>query len=97
MSSCSCGRPVILARAVNRNYLIEHRKIRIDMGMMPYRSSGGNSGRLMTHGDFGVRASIVDSYESSSNFAKRMEQAWLISQVFLPLYGLNYKELICQL
>ncbi|KAH7688250.1 Heat shock protein DnaJ cysteine-rich domain-containing protein [Dioscorea alata] len=27
-----------------------------------------------------VRASIVDSHESSSDFAKRMEQAWLISQ-----------------
>lgn len=29
----------------------------------------------------GVRASMVDSTESSSNFAKRMERAWLISQV----------------
>lgn len=31
----------------------------------------------------GIRASMVDSdsYESSSNFVKRMEQAWLISQV----------------
>lgn len=28
-----------------------------------------------------VRASAVDSPESSSNFAKRVEQAWLISQV----------------
>ena len=37
-----------------------------------------------------VRASAVDSPESSSNFAKRMEQAWLISQVpanlFSPIY-----------
>jgi hypothetical protein len=35
-----------------------------------------------------VRASLVDSYESSFNFASRMEKAWLISQVrsffFLP-------------
>jgi hypothetical protein len=28
-----------------------------------------------------VRASMLDSYESSSDIAKRMEQAWLISQV----------------
>lgn len=30
----------------------------------------------------GARASMVDSYESSSDFARRTEQAWLISQVF---------------
>ncbi|MQL79862.1 hypothetical protein Taro_012310 [Colocasia esculenta] len=28
-----------------------------------------------------VRASAVDSYESSSEFVRRIEQAWLISQV----------------
>ena len=28
-----------------------------------------------------VRASMVDSYESSFDFVKRMEKAWLISQV----------------
>lgn len=28
-----------------------------------------------------VKASAVDSPESSSNFAKRMDQAWIISQV----------------
>ncbi|KAL5559628.1 hypothetical protein UlMin_035839 [Ulmus minor] len=33
----------------------------------------------------GVRASMVDSYESSSNFIKRMEQAWLISQQPRPV------------
>ena len=29
----------------------------------------------------GVRASAVDSYESSSDFVKRTEKAWVISQV----------------
>ncbi|XP_030468717.2 uncharacterized protein LOC115687339 [Syzygium oleosum] len=33
----------------------------------------------------GVRASTVDSYESSSDFVKRMEQAWLISQQPRPV------------
>ncbi|XP_058222264.1 uncharacterized protein LOC131332202 isoform X2 [Rhododendron vialii] len=33
----------------------------------------------------GVRASMVDSTESSSNFAKRMERAWLISQQPRPI------------
>ncbi|XP_038984535.1 LOW QUALITY PROTEIN: uncharacterized protein LOC103707421 [Phoenix dactylifera] len=28
-----------------------------------------------------IRASMVDSFESSGSFAKRMERAWLISQV----------------
>ncbi|KAL7001790.1 hypothetical protein U1Q18_002938 [Sarracenia purpurea var. burkii] len=32
-----------------------------------------------------VRASMVDSYESSSHFAKRMERAWLISQQPRPI------------
>ncbi|KAJ0260306.1 Uncharacterized protein HA466_0065270 [Hirschfeldia incana] len=32
-----------------------------------------------------VRASAVDSPESSSNFAKRMEQAWLISKQPRPV------------
>ncbi|KAM7459607.1 hypothetical protein LguiA_036601 [Lonicera macranthoides] len=31
------------------------------------------------------RASMVDSYESSSNFAKRVERAWLISQQPRPI------------
>ncbi|KAK4756566.1 hypothetical protein SAY87_006693 [Trapa incisa] len=33
----------------------------------------------------GIRASMVDSYESSSHFVKRMEQAWLISQQPKPI------------
>ncbi|XP_020595007.1 protein EMBRYO SAC DEVELOPMENT ARREST 3, chloroplastic [Phalaenopsis equestris] len=32
-----------------------------------------------------VRASAVDSYENSSDFVKRMEQAWLISQQPRPV------------
>ncbi|GFS41943.1 DnaJ/Hsp40 cysteine-rich domain superfamily protein [Actinidia rufa] len=42
-------------------------------------------GESLRHGSkfcvVGVRASLVDSTESSSDFAKRMERAWLISQV----------------
>lgn len=42
----------------------------------------------------GVRASMVDSYESSSDFVKRMEQAWLISQVnSLFIYLLKKKHI----
>ncbi|KAL9338681.1 hypothetical protein Peur_067696 [Populus x canadensis] len=44
-------------------------------------SSSGSSRR----GCGVVRASMVDSYESSSDFVKRMEQAWLISQQPRPV------------
>jgi hypothetical protein len=42
----------------------------------------GSSSRSSRRGCGVVRASMVDSYESSSDFVKRMEQAWLISQVY---------------
>jgi hypothetical protein len=42
----------------------------------------GSSSRSSRRGCGVVRASMVDSYESYSDFVKRMEQAWLISQVY---------------
>ncbi|KAM7276638.1 hypothetical protein ACFE04_018504 [Oxalis oulophora] len=42
------------------------------------KSRGGGGGG-------GVRASAVDSYEGSSNFIKRMEQTWLITQQPRPI------------
>ncbi|CAL5375066.1 unnamed protein product [Camellia sinensis] len=54
--------------------------------VLPRRLSiGGQSirdGRVLNSRVCGVRirASMVDSYESSSNFVKRMEKAWIISQ-----------------
>ncbi|CAL5372803.1 unnamed protein product [Camellia sinensis] len=56
--------------------------------VLPRRLSiGGQSirdGRVLNSRVCGVRirASMVDSYESSSNFVKRMEKAWIISQEF---------------
>ena len=44
--------------------------------------SYGSSSRSSRRGCGVVRASMVDSHESSSDFVKRMEQAWLISQVY---------------
>ncbi|CAL9182287.1 unnamed protein product [Musa hybrid cultivar] len=43
------------------------------------------SGRLRKVPALLVRASVVDSSESSSSFAKRMERAWLISQQPTPI------------
>jgi hypothetical protein len=45
--------------------------------IVPHGTSNSSSRRVCGV----VRASMVDSYESSSDIAKRMEQAWLISQV----------------
>ncbi|KAJ6673890.1 PLASTID TRANSCRIPTIONALLY ACTIVE PROTEIN [Salix viminalis] len=47
--------------------------------------SHGTSSRSSSRGCGGVRASMVDSYESSSDFVKRMEQAWLISEQPMPV------------
>lgn len=42
-----------------------------------------------------VRASAVDSYENSSDFVKRMEQTWLISQVLVyPLYPKTFSRFL---
>ncbi|KAK2658852.1 hypothetical protein Ddye_005385 [Dipteronia dyeriana] len=52
------------------------------VGVVP-RGTSVNSDRRRVRG---ARASMVDSYESSSNnFVRRMEQAWLISQQPRPV------------
>lgn len=38
---------------------------------------------------FVLRASMVNSYENSSNFVQRMEKAWLISQVYCVRFFLR--------
>ncbi|WOK94363.1 hypothetical protein Cni_G03065 [Canna indica] len=43
------------------------------------------SGGVRALSAFRVRASVVDSSESSSRFSKRMERAWLISQQPTPI------------
>ncbi|OVA08889.1 hypothetical protein BVC80_8043g8 [Macleaya cordata] len=71
ISSCTCGRPVILAQKP---------MIRITIDAVASCSTRRTGFRVS-----GVRASMVDSYESSSNFAKRMEQAWAISEQPRPI------------
>ncbi|CAL9091605.1 uncharacterized protein LOC103986698 isoform X1 [Musa acuminata AAA Group] len=62
--------------------------------LLPPQSLGGWSGSSVAAAPSGrlrkvpallVRASVVDSSESSSRFAKRMERAWLISQQPTPI------------
>ncbi|PSR91886.1 Chaperone protein like [Actinidia chinensis var. chinensis] len=77
MSSCVCCRPMVSMKSIdNKSIFVSPRKLPI----------GGES---LRHGSkfcvVGVRASLVDSTESSSDFAKRMERAWLISQQPKPI------------
>ncbi|KAK3439639.1 hypothetical protein EUGRSUZ_C04033 [Eucalyptus grandis] len=73
--SCSCGPLIVPKSSVGRG---SSRARRNAVGVI---SPHGSTGRGERSGFVGVRASMVDSYENSSDFAKRMEQAWLISQV----------------
>ncbi|KAL5699092.1 hypothetical protein ACHQM5_030040 [Ranunculus cassubicifolius] len=70
MSSCICGKPIIFAQIPSRNIKLFHST----------QLSCSNH-RAASTGICRVRASMVDS----SNFAKRMEQAWLISQQPRPV------------
>ncbi|EEF46844.1 conserved hypothetical protein [Ricinus communis] len=69
---CYCGSPAIVAN-------VSTNRAPINMGVVP-RGTTTAFARVCR-----VRASVVDSYESSSNFIKRMEQAWLISQQPRPV------------
>ncbi|KAL6345635.1 hypothetical protein AAG906_017367 [Vitis piasezkii] len=76
MSTCvCCSTPAILGKS----------KEGVSNGVVLKPPGSISSSRSMNSRVFGVRASMVDSYESSSNFAKRMEQAWLISQQPRPV------------
>ncbi|KAF9614345.1 hypothetical protein IFM89_018098 [Coptis chinensis] len=53
---------------------------RVRIGIINGGKRSGGGGR-----DCRVKASVVDSQENSSNFIKRMEQTWLISQQPMPI------------
>ena len=73
-SVCSCSRPMIAAaKSMDINVFCFRRGVVI----VTHGTSKSSSRRVCG----AVRASMVDSHESSSDFSKRMEQAWLISQV----------------
>lgn len=86
MKSCaSCHRPVILGKSIDKKDMsfVSTNRVAFGAGALPQgtitiaRSKGS---RVL-----GVRASAVDSYESSSDFVKRMEKAWVISQQPRPI------------
>lgn len=63
----------------NEGFASPSRALNRVAGVVPY----GTNGRSLSLRFRGVRASAVDSYESSSDFVNRMEKAWLISKVIL--------------
>lgn len=80
MSTCvCCCRPAILGKYRGFSY-----------GVVLKPPGSISSSRFRNSRVFSVRASMVDSYGSSSNFAKRMEQAWLISQVFNFFFRIGF-------
>ncbi|XP_050159942.1 uncharacterized protein LOC126633400 isoform X1 [Malus sylvestris] len=79
-SSVSC-RPSIVARPIpNDGFLSSSGALNRAGAVVLYGTSTRALRRVC-----GVRASAVDSYEGSSNFANRMEKAWLISKQPRPI------------
>ncbi|KAJ9184116.1 hypothetical protein P3X46_007888 [Hevea brasiliensis] len=78
---CSCSKSLIVDKPIHNVSSISTERLPINLGVLPSATTAA----IATSRVFPVRASMVDSYESSSNFAKRMEQAWLISQQPRPV------------
>ncbi|KAG7024403.1 hypothetical protein SDJN02_13217 [Cucurbita argyrosperma subsp. argyrosperma] len=83
MSSSVCFRPVIIAKSIDGRGFSSTRIILIGSEFAANRVSFTDS-RLLSSRICGARASMVDSY-GSSDFVKRMEQAWEISQQPTPI------------
>ena len=84
MSSSVCCKSVIMAKSIDSKGFACTRTVSICSRFAANRVSLIDS-RLFKSRICGVRASMVDSY-GSSDFVKRMEQAWEISQVLAVLY-----------
>ncbi|XVF35702.1 hypothetical protein REPUB_Repub18cG0168800 [Reevesia pubescens] len=85
MKSCaSCNRPVIVGKSIDHKDMsfVSTNRVAFGSGVVPQVTTTARSkgSRVL-----GVRASAVDSYESSSDFVKRMEKAWVISQQPRPI------------
>ena len=82
MKSCaSCYRPVIVGKSFDKKDMsfVSTNRVAFGAGVVPQ----GTTTAVRSQGSrlLGVRSSAVDSYDSSSDFVKRMEKAWVISQV----------------
>lgn len=87
MNSCMLSRPIAVAKPIRNKGFVSPTRALNGAGFF---GRHGPITRSLSSRVRGVRASMVESYESSSNFIKRMEQAWLISQVILFLFFLIF-------
>ncbi|XP_015884236.1 uncharacterized protein LOC107419910 [Ziziphus jujuba] len=82
MTSCMLCRPVVVAKPIHNKSLISSTRAVNGAGFVV---PCGTNRSYPCSRVCGVRASMVDSFESSSNFVKRMERVWLISQQPSPV------------
>ncbi|BBG95010.1 DnaJ/Hsp40 cysteine-rich domain superfamily protein, partial [Prunus dulcis] len=81
-STVQSRKPAIVAKSIhNKGFASPSRALNRVAGVVPY----GTNGSSLSSRFRGVRASAVDSYESSSDFVNRMEKAWLISKQPRPV------------
>ncbi|XVF89432.1 hypothetical protein PTKIN_Ptkin19aG0129700 [Pterospermum kingtungense] len=88
MKSCAnCYRPVIVAKLIDKKDMsfVSTSRVAFGSGVVPRGTTKISTARYKGSRVLGVRASVVDSYESSSDFVKRMEKAWVISQQPRPI------------
>ncbi|XP_021889402.1 uncharacterized protein LOC110808270 [Carica papaya] len=78
MTTCVCCRPMTRPKPLYFSSSLSTTRLVTAFPVVLHSASASSRVSL-------VRASVVDSYESSSDFVKRMEQAWLISQQPRPV------------
>ncbi|XVE97311.1 hypothetical protein REPUB_Repub03eG0008800 [Reevesia pubescens] len=88
MKSCAdCYRPLmVVGKSIDKKDMsfFSTNRVTFGAGVVP---QGTTTTTTSSKGSrvLGVGASAVDSYESSSDFVKRMEKAWVISQQPSPI------------
>ncbi|XWS70522.1 hypothetical protein CRYUN_Cryun03dG0054900 [Craigia yunnanensis] len=86
MKRCaSCYRPAIVGKSIDKKDMsfVSTNRVAFGVGVVPQGTT--TIARFKGPRVLGVRASAVDSYESSSDFVKRTEKAWVISQQPRPI------------
>ncbi|XP_059460916.1 uncharacterized protein LOC132190052 [Corylus avellana] len=81
MNCTCCSRHVIVPKPIQNKTFASPIGVRV---IVPHGTTAA-AARSTSSRVCAIRASVVDSYESSFNFANRMEKAWLISQQPRPV------------
>lgn len=91
MNCMCCSRHVIVPKPIQNTTFASPIGVRV---IVP-QGTTATAARSTSSRVCAVRASLVDSYESSFNFANRIEKAWLISQVIFLFSFLIYFFGLC--